>query len=140
MVSDILLTSAIIRSDPPVMLSSTPEAPLILTSSNGDSRAARIAASARSMPFPLPIAIQAGPASRITVRRSAKSRFISPGNSSSSVMDCIASLNTSSAILNAADIDIAGSATSSSRSLGITINVSTSLASQFKPRFACCCR
>ena len=122
------------------MLSNTPDAPLILTSSSGDSSAARIAASARSMPFPLPMAIQAGPASRITVRRSAKSRLISPGNSNSSVIDCMACRSTSSAILNAAAMDIAGSATSSSRSFGITTSVSTSLASQFNPRFACCCR
>ena len=122
------------------MLSNTPDAPLILTSSNGDSRAARIAASARSMPFPLPMAIHAGPASRITVRRSAKSRLISPGISRSSVIDCMACRSTSSAILNAAAMDIAGSATSSSRSFGITTSVSTSLASQFNPRFACCCR
>ena len=56
------------------------------------------------------------------------------------MIDCIACLNTSSAILNAADIDMAGSDTRSSLSFGITINVSTSLASQFKPLFACCCR
>lgn len=140
MVCDILFTSAIMRSAPPVMFSSTPVAPLMFTSSSGDPSTAAMATFARSMPFPLPIAIQAGPASRITVRRSAKSRFISPGSISSSVIDCMAWRSTSSANLKAMSMDIDGSATRSSLSFGITIMVSTSCASLLSPFCASNCR
>ena len=49
--------------------------------------AASAACTARSSPWPWPIAIQAGPALFITERTSAKSRLISPGTRISSAID-----------------------------------------------------
>ena len=79
--------SFIDKSDPPVILNKTPYAPSIVCSSNGDDIAISAASIALSSPFPVPIAIQAGPAFFIIVVTSAKSRLISPGTRISSAID-----------------------------------------------------
>ena len=73
-------TSNSVMSSPPVMLISSPRAPLIeVSSSSGLEIAASAARMARLSPSASPVPIMALPISAITVRMSAKSRFTRPG-------------------------------------------------------------
>ncbi len=73
------LTSNSDKSIPPVILKSTPRAPLISISSSGLAIASCAASSARVSPLASPMAIRAEPAVDMIVFTSAKSRLISPG-------------------------------------------------------------
>ena len=73
------LTSHSERSLPPVIESRIERAPSIEVSSSGEETAAVAASIARCSPWPMPIPSSAVPAPDITVRTSAKSRLIRPG-------------------------------------------------------------
>ena len=80
------------------MLTSTPSAPLIETSSSsGLATAACAAASARSAPEARPVPMSALPRFDMTAFTSAKSRFTSPGTVTRSEMPLVALSSTSSA-------------------------------------------
>ena len=73
-------------SRPPVMLISTPRAPLrLISSSSGLAMAFSAACTARSSPEASPVPIMALPISSITARTSAKSRLMRPGRTMRSV-------------------------------------------------------
>ena len=81
--------------------------------------------------------MSAVPAFCMIMRTSAKSVLMSPGVVMRSVMPCTPWSSTSSAILNAESIDDFSSATSSSRSFGMTMSVSTFSRSRWSPASAC---
>ena len=74
------------------------------------------------------------------IRTSAKSVLMSPGVVMRSVMPCTPCSRTSSAVLNADSIDVRSSATSSSRSFGMMMSVSTFSRSRWTPLSACTAR
>ena len=84
----------------------------------------------------MPMPSSAWPASLMIVRTSAKSRLIRPGSVTRSEMPCTPWRSTSSATRNASTIDVPFSSTDSRRLLGITISVSTCLASSATPSSA----
>ena len=84
--------------------------------------------------------MSAVPAFCMIMRTSAKSVLMRPGVVMRSVMPCTPWSSTSSAILNAVSIDVFSSATSSRRSLGMTMSVSTFSRSRWMPLSACTAR
>ena len=81
----------------------------------------------------MPIPSSARPASDMIVRTSAKSRLITAGSVTRSEIPCTPWRRTSSATWKASTIEVCWSSTSSRRSLGTTIRVSTSAASSSIP-------
>src|SRR3954447_9504806 len=124
------------RSGPPVIESRILRAPSIEVSSRGDSVAALAASTARSSPWPMPMPSRALPASDMIVRTSAKSRLMSPGRVTRSLMPCTPWRRTSSATRKASTMDVCLSRTLSSLLLGTTMRVSTSSASACTPMSA----
>src|SRR5690606_2070017 len=125
MISAASLTSNSPRLELPVMLSKMPLAPSMDASSKGLDTAALAAFTARSSPEATPMPISAEPALSMMVRTSAKSRLMRPGTVIRSEMPCTPWRSTSSASLNASRMDVRFSAPCSSRSLGMTMSVST---------------
>ena len=113
------------RSLPPVMLSKTPFAPSMLMSSSGLEIANRAASWARVSPVPRPMAINAPPESDMIALTSAKSRLMRPGSVMSSLIPWMPWRKTSSTSMNACSSVVLRSITSSNRSLGMVISVST---------------
>ncbi len=108
------------------MLTSTPRASAMLTSSSsGHATACSAASRARSAPAALAEPIIAMPISAITVRTSAKSTLIMPGQLMISAMPATAPCSTSLAALNASSSVTWLPSTSISLSLGTTISEST---------------
>ncbi len=124
------------RSEPPEMESRTPRAPSMDASSSGEEIAITAAALARSSPRAEPMPISAEPASDITDLTSAKSRLIRPGVVIRSVMPWTPESSTWSAERNASSTLTWRSEMDSSRSLGITIRVSTCSRSEAMPSSA----
>ena len=129
-------TSSRVISAEPVMLISTPIAPLMEVSSRGLETAAVAACSAFSRPVAMPTPICARPADFMTAETSAKSRLIITFSEkpTSSEMEVTACLSTSSAMPKALAKVIFWSVTYFSRSLGMIISEST-----FSPRSAMPC-
>ena len=127
------LTSTSERSSPPVIESRIARAPSIEVSSSGEEIAFSAASIARPSPVPMPIPSSARPASAMIERTSAKSRLITAGSVTRSEMPCTPWRSTSSATWKASIIEVCWSSTSSRRSLGTTIRVSTSAASASIP-------
>src|SRR5256712_5443326 len=126
--SEIWVTSPSVRSSPPVMLMSTPVAPVIeMLSSSGDEIACCTASIARFSPRPMPVPMIAAPPFCITVRTSAKSTFTMPVTVMREEIPCVAWSSTSSAFLSASWNGIPLPTTASSRSFGTTTMVSTCL-------------
>src|SRR3989454_3741773 len=126
--SEIWVTSPSVRSSPPVMLRSTPVAPVIeMLSSSGDEIACCTASIARFSPRPMPVPMIAAPPFCITVRTSAKSTFTMPVTVMREEMPWVACSSTSSAFLSASWNGIPLPTTASSRSFGTTTMVSTCL-------------
>src|SRR5216117_1204448 len=126
--SEIWVTSPSVRSSPPVMLMSTPVAPVIeMLSSSGDEIACCTASIARFSPRPMPVPMIAAPPFCITVRTAAKSTFTMPVTVMREEIPCVAWSNTSSAFLSASWTGIPFPTTASSRSFGTTTMVSTCL-------------
>ena len=73
------VTSCSVISGPPVMLTITPEAPLIEVSRSCELIAILAASIALPSPVPRPIPISAEPDAAITLLTSAKSTLIKPG-------------------------------------------------------------
>ena len=128
------------RSDPPAIDSSTPWAPSIEASSSGLDTAISAAATERSSPRAEPMPISAEPALAITDLTSAKSRLIRPGVVIRSVMPETPWSSTWSACLKASSTETLRSLIDSSRSLGITMRVSTSSRSAAMPSSAAVAR
>ena len=114
-----------VKSDPPVTFISTPLAPSIVASTNGESIAASIAFWARLSPSASPTPIRADPALLITDLMSAKSRFMRPGTVIKSAIALVPLFKTESAILKASSRVDLSVTTSITFWLGITIKVST---------------
>ena len=128
------VTSSMARSDPPVMLISTPLAPSIDTSSRrGEATASWAAVSARFSPRPTPVPMSAAPQDDMIVRTSAKSTLTSPLTRIRSLIPWVACRSTSSAFFRASWKDVPLPTTASRRSLGTTIIVSTVRASSARP-------
>src|SRR5213078_4427011 len=126
--SEIWVTSPSVRSSPPVMLMSTPVAPVMeMLSSSGDEIACCTASIARFSPRPMPVPMIAAPPFCITVRTSAKSTFTMPVTVMREEMPWVACSSTSSAFLSASWNGIPLPTTASSRSFGTTTMVSTCL-------------
>src|SRR5690242_3532210 len=126
--SEIWVTSPRVRSSPPVMLISTPVAPVMeILSSSGEEIACCTASMARFSPRPIPVPMIAAPPFCITVRTSAKSTFTMPVTVMSEEMPCVACSKTSSAFLRASWNGMPLPTTASSRSFGTTTMVSTCL-------------
>ncbi len=126
-------TSTRERSAPPVIESRIERAPSIEVSSSGEEIAFSAASIARVSPCAMPIPSNARPASAMIVRTSAKSRLITAGSVTRSEIPCTPWRRTSSATWKASTIEVCWSSTSSRRSLGTTIRVSTSAASSSMP-------
>src|SRR6185437_14990517 len=128
MISLIWCTSPKVRSAPPVMFTSTPVAPEMLTlSSSGELMACCAASMARFSPRPTPVPMSAEPPACMTVRTSAKSTFTRPVTLMSDEMPCVACNSTSSAFLSASWNGMPLPTTARRRSFGTTIIVSTFL-------------
>mmetsp|Transcript_22537 Transcript_22537/g.31367 ORF Transcript_22537/g.31367 Transcript_22537/m.31367 type:complete len:276 (+) Transcript_22537:607-1434(+) len=125
MISAAWLTSKRVRSEPPVMFHTIPVARSIPTSSSGDEMAEIAASLARDFPLAIPIPMRLEPASAITARTSAKSTFTSPGTVMMSHIPRTPWRRISSAMLKASFTGVFFPTASSSRSLGMIINVST---------------
>src|SRR6266446_5783526 len=126
--SEIWVTSPSVRSSPPVMLISTPVAPVMeMLSSSGDEIACCTASIARFSPRPMPVPMIAAPPFCITVRTSAKSTFTMPVTVMREEMPWVACSSTSSAFLSASWNGMPLPTTASSRSFGTTTMVSTCL-------------
>src|SRR5689334_628523 len=126
--SEIWVTSPSVRSSPPVMLISTPVAPVMeMLSSRGEEMACCTASIARFSPRPMPVPMIAAPPFCITVRTSAKSTFTMPVTVMSEEMPCVAWSSTSSAFFKASWNGMPLPTTASSRSFGTTTIVSTCL-------------
>ena len=108
----------------------------MLASSSGLETAISAAATERSSPRAEPMPISAEPALAITDFTSAKSRLIRPGVVIRSVMPETPCSSTWSACLNASSTETLRSLIESSRSLGITMRVSTSSRSWAMPSSA----
>ena len=119
------VTSKSERFEEPVTLNRMPWAPLMLTSRSGLAMAWRAASRARLSPVARPMPMSAEPASRMTVRTSAKSRLMSPGTVMMSLMPWTPWRSTSSTTRNASRMLVFFWTTSRSRSLGIVMSVST---------------
>ena len=129
--------SSRVMSLPPLMLITQPLAPSIRAdSSRGLVMAAWAASRARERPDPTPMPNRAVPASAITERTSAKSTLTKPALVMMSVMPLTPMRRTSSAARNAS-CKGAPAMASRSRSLGMTIKVSTCSASRAMPSSAC---
>src|SRR4051794_14164505 len=126
-------TSTSERSAPPVIESRIERAPSIEVSSSGEEIAFSAASIARPSPWAMPIPSSARPASDMIERTSAKSRLITAGSVTRSEIPCTPWRSTSSATLKASIIEVCWSSTSSRRSLGTTISVSTSAESSSMP-------
>ncbi len=124
------------RSLPPEMESSTPRAPSMEASRSGEEIAISAAATARSSPRAEPMPMRAEPASDMTDLTSAKSRLIRPGVVMRSVMPWTPLRRTWSADLKASSTETWRSEIESSRSLGMTMRVSTSSRSSAMPSSA----
>ncbi len=134
----ICVTSPSVKSLPPVMLISTPLAPLMeMLSSSGLEMACWAPSSARFSPRPTPVPMSAEPPFCITVRTSAKSTFTMPVTLIRFEMPCVAFSRTSSAFFSASWNGIPLPATARSRSFGTTIIVSTCLRISAMPISAC---
>ena len=129
-------TSISPRLEEPEMLSSMPWDRSIEDSSSGLEIAPRAAATARPSPVADPTPISALPASVSTVRTSAKSTLISPGVVMRLVMPPTPCISTSSAMRKALSMEVFSSAMAMSRSLGMTIRVSTFSLSRWIPSSA----
>ena len=105
---------------------STPWAPSIDASSSGLEIAISAATTARSSPRAEPMPMSADPAPDMTDLTSAKSRLMRPGVVIRSVMPCTPESSTWSAEWNASRTLTWRSLIDSSRSLGMTMSVSTS--------------
>ena len=112
----------------------------MLASSSGLETAISAAATERSSPRAEPMPISAEPALAITDFTSAKSRLIRPGVVIRSVMPETPCRSTWSACLNASSTDTLRSEIDSSRSLGITMRVSTSSRRRAMPSSAALAR
>ncbi len=108
----------------------------MLASSSGLETAISAAATERSSPRAEPMPIRAEPALAMTDFTSAKSRLIRPGVVIRSVMPETPCSSTWSACLKASSTETLRSLIESSRSLGITISVSTSSRSAAMPSSA----
>ncbi len=108
----------------------------MLASSSGLETAISAAATARSSPRAEPMPMSAEPALAMTDFTSAKSRLIRPGVVIRSVMPETPCSSTWSACLKASRIDTLRSVMESSRSLGMTMRVSTSSRSWLMPSSA----
>src|ERR1051325_6180650 len=136
--SEIWVTSPSVRSSPPVMLMSTPVAPVMeMLSSSGDEIACCTASIARFSPRPMPVPMIAAPPFCITVRTSAKSTFTIPVTVMSDEMPCVACSSTSSAFFRASWNGMPLPTTARSRSFGTTTMVSTCLRISAMPISAC---
>ena len=128
------VTSSMVRSDPPVMLMSTPAAPRIeMLSSSGEVIASRAALTARFSPRPTPVPISAAPHDAMMVRTSAKSTLTSPLTRIRSLIPWVACSSTSSAFFSAALNEVPFPTTASRWSFGTTIIVSTERLSSDSP-------
>ena len=127
-------------SEGPVIFNRMPRAPSMDDSNNGELMAAFAALIARLSPLPRPIPISAVPAFLSTIRTSAKSVLINPGVVIRLVIPDTPCRSTSSAFLNASSKLVLSVAILKSRSLGITINVSTFSLSLLIPVSACSAR
>ncbi len=124
------------RSEPPAIESSTPCAPSIDASSNGELIADSAALTERPSPRAEPIPIKALPAPDITLLTSAKSTLIRPGVVIRSVMPCTPLSSTSSAERKASIRLTAASPSCRSRSFGMTMSVSQDSRSRLIPTSA----
>ena len=124
------------RSEPPAIESRTPFAPSIEDSSSGLEIAISAAATARSSPRAEPIPISAEPASDITDFTSAKSRLIRPGRGDQSVMPRDALEQHLVGLPEGVEHGDVAVGIDSSRSLGMTIRVSTSFRRSAMPSSA----
>ena len=122
------------------MLSRIPRAPSIEASSSGLVMAARAALTARPSPLDAPMPMMAVPALVMTIFTSAKSVLIRPGTVMRSVIPRTPCRSTSSAILKALTIEVLSLETVSSRSLGMTMRVSTFSFRIWMPFSACMAR
>ena len=118
-------TSCIPISLPPVKLISTPLAPVIDTSSSGESIACLTASTALVSPVPWPIPISALPASCIIDFTSAKSRLTIPLIVIRSAIPCTPCFKISSTAPKASRSEVLRSIICKILSLGIIISVST---------------
>ena len=133
MISAAWVTSESVTSVPPTMFIKMPRAPSIEASSRGEVMAARAAFTARPSPVEVPTPMMAVPAFRMMALTSAKSVLMSPGTVIRSVTPRTAESRTSSAILKASSIEVSAAVTESSRSLGMTMSVSTFSRSDWMP-------
>ncbi len=122
------------------MDSSTPRAPSMEASSSGLDTAIRAACAARSSPRAEPMPMSAEPAPDMTDLTSAKSRLIRPAVVIRSVMPWTPDSSTWSAERNASSALTPRSEIDSSRSLGMTMRVSTSSRRSSMPVSACWAR
>mmetsp|Transcript_1984 Transcript_1984/g.4085 ORF Transcript_1984/g.4085 Transcript_1984/m.4085 type:complete len:207 (+) Transcript_1984:1385-2005(+) len=134
--SETLLTSANVRSFPPVMLYTIPVALSIDRSIKGADVAAMAASSARFFPLETPTPSMAVPELHMMVFTSAKSTLTNPGMVMMSEIPCTPCLKTSSASKKASWRGVDSPTTSNRRSFGITINVSTFFLSVSTPSVA----
>ncbi len=125
MTSAASLTSYIVRSALPEIVNKTPVAPLIESSSNGLSIAARAASLARSSPLALPIPIKAEPACLMIALTSAKSTLTKPGTVITSEIPCTPCFKTSSTMAKASSREVLRSIICNNLSLGMVMIVST---------------
>src|SRR5438874_9856624 len=136
--SEIWVTSPSVKSSPPVILMSTPVAPVIeMLSGSGGAIACCTASMARFSPRPIPVPMIAAPPFCITVRTSAKSTLTIPVTVMSEEMPCVACSSTSSAFFRASWNGMPLPTTASRRSLGTTTMVSTCLRISAMPISAC---
>ncbi len=131
------LTSCSVMLGPPVMLTSTPRAPEISTSSSsGLEMACFVASAARSGPSAIPVPMRASPMFAMIVLTSAKSRLTRPGTVMRSLMPRVACSSTSSAIEKAVVNGVSVPTMRSSFSLGMMISVSTASLRALSPSLA----
>mmetsp|Transcript_33580 Transcript_33580/g.73286 ORF Transcript_33580/g.73286 Transcript_33580/m.73286 type:complete len:250 (+) Transcript_33580:452-1201(+) len=123
--SDTMFTSCRVRSLPPVMLYTSPVARSMDLSMSGADVAASAASSARFLPELTPTPSMAVPELVIIAFTSAKSTFTSPGMVMMSEIPCTPCLRTSSASKKASCSGVPSSTTSSRRSFGMMMSVST---------------
>mmetsp|Transcript_4682 Transcript_4682/g.11542 ORF Transcript_4682/g.11542 Transcript_4682/m.11542 type:complete len:245 (+) Transcript_4682:425-1159(+) len=123
--SDTRLTSCRVRSLPPVMLYTMPVARSMERWMSGAAVALSAACSARSLPDATPTPSMAVPLFDMMAFTSAKSTLIRPGTVMMSEIPCTPWRSTSSARPNASCRAVPSDATSSRRSLGMTMTEST---------------
>ena len=139
-ISTALLISRIPTSFPPITLTSTPPAPLMLVSSNGLEIAFLAASSALFSPVALLTPKCATPESVIIVLISAKSKLTRPTFVTRSAILWTPSLKTSSDILKASSTWLFLSILSNNLSFEVTIIESTQAFNSSIPFSACCIR